>query len=77
MTQAIDLFGVPMDLGASRRGVDMGPNALRIAGLAERLRTLGHEVEDRGNLAVPAMETTPAGDQGVKYLPAIASSCGR
>ena len=59
---AIDLYGVPMDLGASRRGVDMGPNALRIAGLAARLRRLGHEVEDRGNLTVPAMETTSPGD---------------
>jgi arginase len=75
MTQAIDLYGVPMDLGASRRGVDMGPNALRIAGLAERLRRLGHTVEDRGNLAVPAIETTPAGNERVKYLSAIASSC--
>jgi len=72
---AIDLYGVPMDLGASRRGVDMGPNALRIAGLAERLRRLGHEVEDRGNVNVPAMETTSPGDERAKYLAAIASSC--
>jgi arginase len=62
-------------LGASRRGVDMGPNAMRIAGLAERLRKLGHTVEDLGNLAVPAMETTPAGDQRAKYVAAIAASC--
>jgi arginase len=73
--RAIDLYGVPMDLGASRRGVDMGPSALRIAGILERLRRLGHEVLDRGNLPVPAMESTPAGDGRARYLGPIHRTC--
>jgi len=60
----IRLIGVPLDLGASRRGVDMGPSALRIAQLAARLVALGHEVRDDGNVAVPQRETLrAAGDR--------------
>ena len=75
MKRAIDLLGVPMDLGASRRGVDMGPSALRIAGILERLRRLGHDVVDRGNLPVPAMESAPAGDARARYLEPIHRTC--
>ncbi len=75
MKRAIDLFGVPMDLGASRRGVDMGPSALRIAGIRERIRRLGHDVEDCGNLPVPAMESAPAGDGRARYLESIHRTC--
>lgn len=53
----IRLIGVPLDLGASRRGVDMGPSALRIADLAAKLERLGHTVIDEGNLIVPQRET--------------------
>jgi arginase len=49
----IEIVGVPMDLGGSRRGVDMGPSAIRYAGLRKRLETLGHTVKDHGNLQVP------------------------
>jgi len=48
----IRVIGVPLDLGQSRRGVDMGPSAVRVAGLEARLEALGHEVEDGGNVAV-------------------------
>ena len=52
----IRIVGVPMDLGQQRRGVDMGPSALRYAGLFKRLRRLGHEVEDVGNVTVPVCD---------------------
>ncbi len=52
----IRIYGIPMDLGQSRRGVDMGPSALRYAGLQRRLEALGYTVEDKGNVSVPVME---------------------
>ena len=51
-TEKIRVIGVPLDLGQSRRGVDMGPSAVRVAGLEARLEALGHEVEDGGNVPV-------------------------
>ena len=57
----IHLLGVPMDLGSGRRGVDMGPSAIRIAGLAERLAELGHKVVDEGDLAIKNMEELKVG----------------
>lgn len=54
--QRVRLIGVPMDLGQKRRGVDMGPSAIRYAGLQRRLRRLGVEVNDGGNITVPVME---------------------
>lgn len=60
-----------MDFGAGRRGVDMGPSAIRIAGLRERLETLGHEVNDLGNLDIPLPETSRSGDSGLRYADAI------
>ena len=50
MAQKVRIIGVPMDLGQSRRGVDMGPSALRGAGLHTSIKKLGHTVEDIGNL---------------------------
>lgn len=65
-----------MDLGASRRGVDMGPYAVRYADLRERLERLGHTVEDLGNVAVPFREDAERGAQrGARYLGAITSVC--
>ena len=65
-----------MDLGASRRGVDMGPYAVRYADLRERLEQLGHSVEDLGNVAVPFREDAERGAQrGARYLGAITSVC--
>lgn len=52
----IRIIGVPMDLGQNRRGVDMGPSAVRYAGLQSRLERLGHKVHDQGNIAVPNPE---------------------
>ncbi len=69
------LIGVPLDLGAGRRGVDMGPSALRIAGIAEVLQGLGYCVEDAGNISVPQRETLPVGAEGLRYLDPIAEVC--
>ncbi len=71
----IRVIGVPLDLGQSRRGVDMGPSAVRVAGLEARLEALGHIVEDGGNIAVAIAETKAAGDPHAKYLKEIAKTC--
>jgi arginase len=71
----IRILGVPLDLGASRRGVDMGPSAVRVAGLEARLEALGHVVEDGGNVAVAFPEQKKEGDPHAKYLKEIASTC--
>ncbi len=69
----IRIIGVPMDLGASRRGVDMGPFAVRYTDLRERLERIGHSVEDAGNIAVPFREDAERGAQrGARFLGAIA-----
>ena len=68
----IHLLGVPMDLGAGRRGVDMGPSAIRIAGIAERLRELGHRIVDDGDMAIRIMEELRMGDPHARYLREIA-----
>lgn len=67
----VKVIGVPMDLGADRRGVDMGPSAIRYAHLYERLRENGIIVEDFGNVEVPNMESTKIQDANLKYLPEI------
>ncbi len=72
----IRIFGVPMDLGQRRRGVDMGPSALRYAGLNEQLRKLGHTVHDHGNLTVPLPENEPPDSSRARHLHSIASVCG-
>ena len=70
----IRIIGVPMDLGQSRRGVDMGPSALRYAGLAARLRKLGYQVEDLGNLEVRVRDTLPE-EGGLAFLPSVVYTC--
>ena len=75
MAQKIRIIGVPMDLGQSRRGVDMGPSALRVAGLQHRLKALGHTVEDIGNIAVKQPEEQHYGEKRAKYLNEIAETC--
>jgi arginase len=67
----IDLIGVPMDFGAGHRGVDLGPAAIRHARLLARLRELGHEVQDRGDLVVPLRDTSEVGDPSLRYLDSI------
>jgi arginase len=68
----VHVLGVPMDLGSGRRGVDMGPSAIRIAGLEERLRELGHEVVDEGDLVIKNMEELKVGNVRARYLAEIA-----
>ena len=70
----IRVIGVPLDLGQSRRGVDMGPSAVRVAGLEARLEALGHEVEDGGNVAVAIPEQKKEGDTHAKYLKEITAT---
>ena len=67
----ISLIGVPMDLGADRRGVDMGPSAIRYAGIDEKLAALGHSVDNLDSLRVPEPETRNPGDPRLKYLDQI------
>jgi arginase len=71
----IRIVGVPLDLGQSRRGVDMGPSAVRVAGLQVRLESLGHIVEDGGDIPVVIAETLQVGDVRAKYLEEITSTC--
>ncbi|HVP44884.1 MAG TPA: arginase [Terriglobales bacterium] len=71
----IRVIGVPLDLGQSRRGVDMGPSAVRVAGLEARLEALGHKVEDAGNIAVAIPEQKKEGDPSAKYLKEITATC--
>ena len=73
----VHIHGVPLDLGGGRRGVDMGPSALRIAGLGERLTTIGCSVLDRGNLETPIAETRAERDPRKKYVREIARVCQR
>ena len=75
MLGKVRIIGVPMDLGQDRRGVDMGPSALRVANLNARLRALGYTVEDMGNVAVRVPEEMPMGEKRAKYLPEIAETC--
>src|ERR1039457_5824955 len=71
----IRVIGVPLDLGQSRRGVDMGPSAVRVAGWQARLEELGHAVEDAGNVAVAIPEQKKEGDPHAKYLKEITATC--
>jgi arginase len=67
----VSILGVPMDLGADRRGVDMGPSAIRYAGLAAKLTALGHEIEDLGSVSVPDPAASAVGEPRLKYLDAV------
>ncbi|MBI4466801.1 MAG: arginase [Acidobacteria bacterium] len=75
MPGKVRIIGVPMDLGQDRRGVDMGPSALRVANLNARIRALGYTVEDVGNLPVRVPEEMHFGEKRAKYLPEIADTC--
>lgn len=74
MKKAVQIIGVPIDLGQSHRGVDLGPGALRYAGLAARLEQLGCEVHDSGNLKVPVRESL-IHERQENYLPSIQEVC--
>lgn len=66
--QIVSIIGFPVDLGAGRRGVDMGPSALRIAGLESKLRALGYKVEDTGDINIEIMERQKIINPKLKYL---------
>lgn len=68
----IHVLGVPMDLGSGRRGVDMGPSAIRIAGLADKLKELGNKIVDEGDIDIKNMEEIRVGDTRARYLKEIA-----
>src|SRR5664279_4739466 len=76
-TKHIRIIGVPLDLGQSRRGVDMGPSAMRVAGLEVKLEALGYDVEDGGNVPVALAETKSEGDPNAKYLKEITETCSK
>ena len=73
----VSLIGVPMDLGGGLRGVDMGPSAIRIAGLGRRVEELGREFEDRGNVPVLRPETRDPRNPRARFVGTIAHSCER
>lgn len=73
----VHIIGVPLDLGGGRRGVDMGPSALRIAGIGDQLAALGRTVVDKGDLLAPIAETQPPTDKTKKYIRDIAEVCQR
>jgi arginase len=73
----IAIIGAPLDLGQGRRGVDMGPSAIRVANLNKRLSDLGYHVDDLGNIPVDQPESLPEGPERAKYLPQIALACKR
>jgi len=71
----IHLIGVPMDLGAGRRGVDMGPSAIRIAGVTEKLQRLGHTVVDEGDIVIKPPEQQKIRNDRLRYLTEIVRAC--
>src|ERR1043166_4307614 len=71
----IAIIGAPLDLGQDRRGVDMGPSAVRVANLHRRITELGYEVADWGNIPVEQKESWPEGEASAKYLAQIAAAC--
>jgi arginase len=73
----VAVIGATLDLGAGRRGVDMGPSAIRYAGLAARIAELGHEVVDRGNVEAAVAEAAAVEDETARFLPEIKSTCRR
>jgi arginase len=76
-TSPVALIGAGLDLGAGRRGVDMGPSAIRYAGLQERIEALGRECADWGDVPVDVPEVTEMGDPQARYLDSIMASCRR
>lgn len=75
MKKKVKIIGVPMDLGAGRRGVDMGPSAIRIAGLNQAISRMGFQVEDVGNVNVRTPESMKRSNVHAHYLPEITSVC--
>jgi arginase len=76
-TRLVAVIGAALDLGQGRRGVDMGPSAIRYAGLEERLRAIGCDVADHGNVDTAHPEATSVVDEHARYLPEILDACAR
>jgi arginase len=74
-TQPVVVIGAPLDLGAGRRGVDMGPSAIRYAGLDERLELLGRRVEDWGNVGTAVAEAASIGNERARFLSEVKATC--
>jgi arginase len=75
--ERVAIIGAALDLGAGRRGVDMGPSAIRYAGLSERLERAGIDVEDRGNVETALAETRTTGSERARFLAEILETCAR
>jgi arginase len=73
----VAILGAPLDLGTERRGVDMGPSALRYSGLDERLEKIGLKVEDFGNVEAEIAEIAPVRHEEARFLPAILATCAQ
>jgi arginase len=71
----VSIIGAPLDLGQGRRGVDMGPSAIRYAGLADRVAAAGRSAVDQGNIATPVPESLQTGDERARFLPDILEVC--
>src|SRR5205823_532288 len=71
----VTFIGVPLDLRAGRRGVDMGPSAFRLADIHQQVRELGYEVDDAGDMEVSIRETTDPGDPRLRFLKEIRAAC--
>src|SRR3989442_2100359 len=77
LRRKVAVIGAALDLGAGRRGVDMGPSAIRYAGLAARLREIGHETVDLSNVETAVAEATAVGNERAPFLPQIKAACAR
>ncbi|HTF57539.1 MAG TPA: arginase family protein, partial [Planctomycetota bacterium] len=75
MNRKVAIIGVPLDLGANRRGVDMGPSAIRVTGLSDRIAALGIDVKDFGDVDVPLPEECDIGEKNKKYADDIRDVC--
>src|SRR5712675_2671944 len=73
--KSVTILGVPLSFGQSMAGVDLGPGAIRVAGLARRIEKLGYRVEDLGDLPLERPRTLPAAGEKVKYLKEIHTAC--
>jgi arginase len=73
----VSILGVPMSFGQSKSGVDLGPGAIRVAGLAPRIKRLGYEVDDRGDLPIERPRSVPDAGDKLKYLQEIQVACER
>jgi arginase len=73
--QPVAVIGAPLDLGQDRRGVDMGPSAIRYAGLDRRMDQLGRQCLDWGNVETPVAEAVAEGDEELRFLEQIKATC--